>query len=147
MKWVDGQAFAPYDQWECFLSGFHAVGFSDDHAALSADLYRSPDLLVERSFDVLETWPITSAVHISQRRNHRAWMGHAACFLSHGAGAASSVAAYWMLSSKGRGVANSCVMQAVNHWIKRNENNSRPGKCRAASEQLEFPYSRLRRSA
>jgi hypothetical protein len=144
VRWVDGQAFAPYDQWECFKSGFHSIGFDEHHANQSAELYGNADLLVERSFDVLEQWPITCAVHISQRRNHRAWMGHAACFLSHGAGALSSVAAYWMLDSNGREVANSCVMQAVNHWIRRNEPNSNLESCRVANAQLEFPFWTLR---
>lgn len=121
LRWVDGQAFADYSEWECFLEGFHNVRFSEEAARQSRDLYLDMEKLLAECMRVLEKWPVTTAVHLSKARNHKAWMGHAACFVHHGAGADSSVAAYWMLDDSGRDNANNCVMEAVTSWRANHE--------------------------
>lgn len=141
LKWVEGRAFAPYEQWECFKAGFHNVPFDDQHAELSRVLYCDMPRLRVQCDRVLAEWPITSAVHISQQRNHRAWMGHAACFLSHGAGSQSSVAAYWMLDDAGRDAANNCVMEAVEKWKSQHQHLLSSDPCRPLSGPQGFLFS------
>ena len=140
MTWVDGQAFAPYEEWECYSSGFHDVGPSEPHVIESWQLYRDAKRLSAACDVVLSRWPVTAAVHLSQRRNHAAWMGHAACFLHHGAGAQSSVEAYWRLTEVGRCLANKTVLEAVKKWELEHAGRLRNDKCRDASGQLEFPF-------
>lgn len=140
MKWLDGQAFAPYEEWECHAAGFHAVGPSEAHVVESWQLYRDVKRLAAACSEVLSRWPITVAVHLSQRRNHAAWMGHAACFLHHGAGAQSSVEAYWRLTEAGRCLANRTVLDAVKAWELENVEHLQKEYSRAASGQLEFPF-------
>lgn len=141
VRWVNGSAFAHYADWECYRSGFHDVTYAEGHAEKSCELYRNIPALRVQSRRVLDEWPITSAVHISQNRNHRAWMGHAACFLSHGAGMHSSVAAYWMLDQSGRDGANACVMETVELWKRAHRTYLLKEPSRDASEQLAFQFS------
>jgi hypothetical protein len=140
VKWVDGQAFADYEQWECHRSGFHRIRFQEDHARKSAALYTDFERLQAASARVLAEWPVTVAVHLSQKRNYRAWMGHAACFLEHGAGIESSIAAYWMLTDSGRELANFCVMEAVNRWRQQHAKHLQNDISRIPSVQLEFRF-------
>jgi len=140
LRWVDGQAFASHYEWECVIAGFHSVALREEHAIESYNLYSNiPELRVWTN-RLLDEWPVTTAVHLSQKRNHRAWIGHAACFLHHGAGMDSSIAAYWMLDQAGRQNANDCVMEGYHEWTTRNKNNLEKNKCLNQSGQLVFQF-------
>lgn len=147
VRWVNGQAFAPHYDWECYTSGFHSVAFNQLQAEQSRDLYANIPELRIWTFTLLEAWPVTVAVHLSQNRNYRAWIGHAACFLHHGAGMDSSIAAYWMLDERGRDDANNCVMEGFYLWTLTNTQNLQSGSSLSASGQLEFQFWRQQGSA
>lgn len=138
LKWINGQAFAHYSEWECYQAGFHRVGYSDEHRDRAAEILGDRRLLLDASRHVIESWPITTAVHLSNPNiNKHAWMGHAACFLRCGAGERSSVAGYWALSPEGRDQANATVWGAYLEWkltFMQVENYLPP------SDQLEFLF-------
>ena len=140
VRWVNGQAFAPHYDWECYTSGFHSVAVNQLQAEQSRDLYANIPELRVWTFKLLEAWPVTVAVHLSQNRNYRAWIGHAACFLHHGAGMDSSIAAYWMLDERGRDDANNCVMEGFYSWSLTNTQNLQSGSYLSPSGQLEFQF-------
>jgi hypothetical protein len=140
VRWVNGQAFAPHWEWECYKSGFHSIAFNQMHAEKSRDLYANIPELKNWTFKLLDLWPITAAVHLSQSRNWRAWIGHAACFLHHGAGMQSSIHAYWMLDERGRESANNTVMEGYYLWKINNKLNLQIGNYQNLKNQLEFQF-------
>ncbi len=136
--WRSGRAFCHYNLWECHISGFHDVGYSKNHEQSSRAVLEDTQTLQDWSFLVLEKWPITTAIHLSNpARNPRPWMGHAACFLCHGAGEQSSVSAYLSLPARVQDIANTTVMKAVNAW---NRSHSRRVLCPSPRHQLAFPF-------
>jgi len=147
VRWINGQAFAPHWDWECYTSGFHSVAFSQQHAEQSRDLYSNVPELRVWTFKLLELWPVTVAVHLSQNRNWRAWIGHAACFLHHGAGMHSSIEAYWMLTERGREQANNTVMEGYYSWTMTNSPNLQSGSYQNPNGQLEFQFWKQQGSA
>lgn len=138
VKWVSGQAFAPYTTWECYLAGFHNADYRDVDVMAAAAILADPPRLLELGMGVIYAWPITSAVHLSiPTLNKKAWLGHTACFTGCGAGERSSVAAYWSLADVQREKANDAVWKVYEYWTdtvwKRENYPDRSG-------QLVFPF-------
>lgn len=139
-KWVDGVAFAPYTEWECWKSGLYHPTVSAEAVAESASVLRSYVRFRELAAIVPIRWPVSAAIHLSNdKRNRRAYIGAAACFIAHGATIDATHEAWWRLTAQEQKTANQVATDVVNEWLTLNAEH-----CQKPNAQLEFLYSTLR---
>lgn len=137
IKWVSGQAFAHYADWECYQANYWNGG--------SCQHDRSPksaEVLTQRFSLALETlvltWPTTCAVHLTNTGiNRRAWLGQAACFIETGNCIECTVQAWFSMTECEQSTANKTANELIERWLKV---NSRKENCRRQNAQLEFPF-------
>lgn len=104
----------------------------------SESLLRDSDRFSTACSRVAREWPITAAVHISDRaRNRRAFLGQTSCAIECGATETATRLAWWQLTPQEQSEANGVAMLAISRWER--EHSHLVG-FRNASEQLVFPF-------
>lgn len=138
LRWIDGQAFAHFTEWECRTAGYwDGRGCRHDRPADSAALLASPDF--EWAMQMLALlWPVSCAVHLTNAgTNRRAWLGQASCFLELGNCAACTVAAWGTLTPHQQLTANYYANELITQWLRA---NTEVGRCRPRNAQLELMF-------
>jgi hypothetical protein len=89
------------------------IGMPEKSAALMID----HELFRDQCLDVLESWPNSCDVNLSATViNHQAWIGHAACYLHHGASEDLTRLGWRMMTEEQQGQANLAADVAINKW-------------------------------
>jgi len=112
------RVFRHYTEWEAYGAGmWSTVPNREDSVAASVDLLAAPADLEGAMFRVLDEWPISSLVNLSDRQgNRRAWMGQAACCLAVGAPEDVTREAWGILDDLQRRAANEAADTVIATW-------------------------------
>ena len=94
------------------------AGMPEKSAALMID----HELFRDRCLAVLDRWPNSCEVNLSATViNHQAWIGHAACYLNHGASEDLTRLGWRMMTEDQQVLANLAADIAINEWGDRYE--------------------------
>lgn len=79
------QFFCEYTKWEDFINGMYEIPEKKDveeYVNSSISLLSNPDFFYKISNNVLNQWPISTKVNLTNTGcNRRAWLGQASCCL------------------------------------------------------------------
>jgi hypothetical protein len=82
------QFFAPYTQWEDWQNGMYRDVGRTEHESMvanAAKLLSNAESLKNAMTRAVNDWPISAAVNLTdQTKNHRPWLGQAACCIEFG---------------------------------------------------------------
>lgn len=137
IKWVFGQAFAHYADWECYQANYWNGGVCEHNR-----VHESARVLTQSFLPAMQTllliWPTTCAVHLTNAGiNRRAWLGQAACFIETGNCIECTVAAWFSMTETEQANANKTANELIQQWLK---TNLRKENFRQQSIQLEFQF-------
>lgn len=137
IKWVNGQAFTHYGNWECVQAGYWSGG-SCDHSMPQESVRVLRDNFSGAIKSVLLMWPVTCAVHLSNRSiNRNAWIGQSACFVECGNCIECTVDGWCTMSKIEQRLAN----EVASHWIQSYlKINSERGTFLKQNAQLELAF-------
>ena len=143
LKWVEGQAFADFNDWECFQANYWSGGnCRHDQFERSSDVLNS-SLFMDAMRSVVLCWPITSAVHLSNANtNRRSWLGQVACFFETGNCAECTVRAWFQMKQSEQKAANYVANELVRKW---NEVNFDKESYQQPNGQLELAFWKPRK--
>lgn len=115
-----GRAYAHYEDWEDWKAGLYRAVPSqlfDELRDRAADLLADPTGLEYRMRAVVDDWPTaTRVVFTNPSRNHRAWLGQAACCHHSTAPEYVTRAAWRTLDPIQQGRANSVADAVIADW-------------------------------
>lgn len=81
------QVFAPYTEWEDWRNGMYRDVSKADHerlVGLAAMLLSDTDALLDAMNATVNEWRVSAAVNLTDpTKNHRPWLGQAACCYVH----------------------------------------------------------------
>ena len=121
IKWVSGRAFAEFVYWECWLNGMYRTEHDQSWPALAAKLLSGEDVFWRACCNVIEKWPVSTAIHLSNSTiNRRAWLGQAACCLTHNIPEESTRMGWWLLASEQQDHANRIASGVIEKWNEEN---------------------------
>jgi len=136
IRWIDGQAFAHIDSWECVAAGMYGKlppAKRDETMVLAAGVLESRKVFINGCKTVFENWPISSAVHLTNDNiNQLAWLGQAACCVMHAIPEEITRLTWNTLSEDVQYAANKTASAMVVQWKKDN--------CQQAKRQLELTF-------
>jgi hypothetical protein len=136
VKWVDGRAFAHHSEWECLNAGLYEPTSDAAHINKSAELLSDTVAFAKACERVVNEWPTSAAVHLSDTsRNRRAYMGTAACFITHGSSEFATKQSWWTIDVWQRQRANEVADEAIKSWETSNAEHFRK-----RSVQLAFRF-------
>tara|TARA_Y100000310_G_scaffold325970_1_gene390242 strand:- start:221 stop:628 length:408 start_codon:yes stop_codon:yes gene_type:complete len=116
------QIFYPYWLWEDYQNGMYADPLDIEKEVIrSSELLAASDCFDKCCGEVVESWPIATAVNLTNANtNRRAWLGQAACCLRHGATERAVRLAWKEITTEDRRRAN-CI---ANEWITKYADSS-----------------------
>lgn len=138
MKWLDGQAYAPYTDWECWQHGLYLPRLQEQEVAAAVGLLGDGSAFYAACRRVLSEWPVSATVHLSDRqRNRNAYLGAAACRLVADATMVETRVAWGRLTSHQQRIANTVARTIAQHWAV----TGLPfGRSLPPSAQWAFPF-------
>lgn len=137
--WHENRAFSHYHNWEDYQSGFYKSCRCKDKRKFqqSREMLLNPVRFAESAWKAFDVWPVTCAVNLTNTSiNHKAWIGHAAAFVSHHACEKCTISAWHSLSSEEQLIANNVADLAVKEWVKKCVN----ANYQTQSTQLELTF-------
>lgn len=84
--------------------------------SLAVALLRSPERFQAALCKVLRDWPTSCRAEFTRRGNHCAWLGAAACCITHGVPEDLTRRAWWKLSVAEQLEANAVARAAEERW-------------------------------
>lgn len=127
----DGRIFHHHEKWEDWRNGlFNKSKKRIDKINLSRKILNNIEKCDEFFSRVFLEWPFCSDVNLSNRNiNRQAWLGQAACCLSHGANEDETKEAWFTLSKEEQYRANTIadyyILKFETEKMKNAENLSR----------------------
>ena len=114
------RVFTHYEEWEDWAHGLYATVPVEARGELVADaakLLASPSALGAAMREVVEEWPISSMVNLSDRgSNRRAWLGQAAACYARGVPEDLTREAWGILTPSQRTAANAAADSVIAYW-------------------------------
>jgi hypothetical protein len=114
------QVFEPYWKWECFQHGMYEAPEADDLdrlAMLSVSLLRDCISFGASSRQMVESWPVSSAVHLTAvGTNRRSWVGQASCCFAHGVPEIATRCAWKAMTERERDLANDVADEVIREY-------------------------------
>jgi hypothetical protein len=111
------QVFEPYWKWECFQSGMYNPPASTDVeqlATMAASLLRDCGAFGSTARQMVEAWPISSAVHLTAvATNRRSWVGQASCCFLYCVPEIATRSAWKALTERERDSANDVADEVI----------------------------------
>lgn len=145
VRWIDGQAFANYEHWECYLSGMYRSASDAARSSVAVSLLSNGEHFNLACRLVVSYWPVSAAVHMSARaKNRRAYLGAAACCLIAKATEMETRLAWWSLTEGQQMAANAVAEVTIAQWDQEHTPSERYLR---QSGQLVFPFLTLPVSA
>lgn len=81
------QVYAPYWDWEDFKNGMYEIPPKKDEymfICYAVNLLSDSDRFYSTGIEILENWPISTAVNLTNTNvNRKSWIGQAACNYRH----------------------------------------------------------------
>lgn len=109
-----------YTEWEDYINGMWRPETKQDeefYLQKAIDFTGNTKLYGKWMLEVLEKWPITCNVNLSNKnQNRKAWIGHAACCLAINCPEQVTRMAWWKLTEKQRIEANLQAQYAIELW-------------------------------
>lgn len=104
------QVYAPYTQWEDWQNGMYRDVSKDENArlvSLAVELLTNPSQLKLAMQEAVRDWRVAAAVNLTDlTKNHRPWLGQAACCIRHRCTEIAVREAWNSLSSEAQKMAN-----------------------------------------
>jgi hypothetical protein len=92
----------------------------DSYVMVTADLMRNPALFTVAMIRAVDEWPNScETVLTAPSMNHRAWMGHAGCFLHCGSPEDATRLGWHQLDEAEQHRANAAADDAIAEWKRR----------------------------
>jgi len=115
------QKFHDYRLWEDFQHGMYTTDIrnegSDELVLLGKALLASPEELHNAMWNVVSEWKIAAEVNLTNNGcNKRAWLGQAACSLTHNVPEILTRQSWGMLTDDERIAANKVADQIIQLW-------------------------------
>lgn len=111
------QVFEPYWKWEDFQNGMYEVPSAcelDRLAMLAASLLRDCIAFGSTARQMIEAWPVASAVHLTAvATNRRSWVGQASCCFIHRVPELATRCAWKALTDQERDCANDVADEVI----------------------------------
>ena len=118
------QVFEHYTKWEDWKAGMFSMNEQTDSElkiSASVNVLSSPDLFYDILKDVLQSWPISSAVNLTNKQqNRKAWLGAAACMFSNQAPEYITRIAWSILSEDQQKTANMIAGKIISEYENTN---------------------------
>lgn len=137
LHWIAGRAFADYRLWECYRAGLYLRRSTPPRVAAARAMLADSPRFRDTALEGLREWPISSRVHLTDPyRNHRPYLGRAACCRDAGATEWDTRIAWGLLNPDEQRRANAVADDILAHveliWTP--ERYPRP------NGPLEFPW-------
>lgn len=117
--------YHPYTLWEDHESGMYtATCFMDNHRMITECevLLKCPEWLYESMSFVTHGWFYSSEHNLTNvNRNRQAWLGQAACCLTHGAPEYLTKLAWHNLSKQEQDAANKIADEVIEVWVEKHQ--------------------------
>jgi hypothetical protein len=109
--------FISYWHWEDWKNNLYNSSIIELHITQSAALLSDQDLFYATAIKMINDWPISSAVQLSNKsRNRQAWIGQATCCYHHQASEESTKKAWWLLHEQTQSQANATADKVINMY-------------------------------
>lgn len=121
----DGRIFYHHDKWECWKNGlyYNAKANNENHIKKSVLVLSNQKLFFMWCNILKKRWPVSFEVHISNKTiNRQAWIGQAACCVSHTANQYQTISAWNELNQSEKDIANSIADFYIKNFEKENMN-------------------------
>lgn len=114
------EVFAPYWEWEDYMHGMYEppeAGDLERLAGLAASMLSDAGWFGATARQVVEAWPVASAVNLTSRTsNRRAWVGQASCSFGLRVPEVATRAAWKTLAQGVRDVANDVADEVIREY-------------------------------
>lgn len=121
--------FAEYTVWEDYLNGMYDpydIGNEEQFVTYAAEVLVNKSLFKKTCLELLEAWPISSKVNLTnQSCNRRAWLGQAACSFKYKVPEICTRMAWSRLTDMQRYEANKIADSIINFFEKNYEKESK----------------------
>ncbi len=109
-----------YTNWEDFQMGMYENTCFMDESQMIYDCALTlgcPSWLYESMMFVIIQWEVATEHHMTNAgRNRQAWLGQAACCMTHGAPEYLTKLAWWTLTPEQQVKANAVADEVIEHW-------------------------------
>lgn len=123
---INGQFFAHYEDWEDYKSGMYEtrdLSGKDEKVIKSILLLKSKEDFSRECNNVVEKWPIATKVNFTNKQqNRRAWLGAAACMISHGCTEVLTRIAWNLIDKKYQDQANLIADSVIDSFLNSKKN-------------------------
>lgn len=112
----------PFTAWEDWHAGQYALSGTTGHIGLAIRLLSAPLVLLPTMRTVVQVWPISAAVNMTNgSRNRQAWLGQASCCYLCGSPEVSTKTAWRRLTNPQRDEANGVADVVIAEWDRGNQ--------------------------
>ncbi len=112
--------FSHYKHWEDFKAGMYGLPSVTDETAtveLAAKLLKYPDGFFKVASEMINEWPVSALVNLSNRsRNRQAWIGQASCAFAFKSAEHQTKLAWHTLTIEQQDAANSVADELIEIW-------------------------------
>jgi hypothetical protein len=116
------QVYYPYWLWEDYKSGmWQKLERKEEYVFFTKaiDFTGNDELYGHWMLEVIKQWPISCENNLTDMaRNHKAWIGHAACSLAFNCPEYITRKAWWELSDNQKELANKRADYAIAIWTR-----------------------------
>lgn len=122
----------PWDELEEYQpdGGMWSIAPAQDRARLieaAEQLMANPDAFRESMRRALREWPRSVSVALTTPSlNHRAWIGHAGCWLATGSPEETTRLGWHMLDPEEQAAANQAADDVITEWRRANQPSGHP---------------------
>ena len=117
----NGRYYSNYIYLECFMSGMYssAIKFKPEMIEKCKALLSCKSEFEKMAFKMIDEWPITSKVNLSNKdQNRLAWIGQATCCYCFGCNEITVRTAWNEMSIKKQNAANKTARNVLNNFLK-----------------------------
>lgn len=118
------RVYHPYWKWEDWKNGMYSDFKVDNESELVNDcvnLFCSPINFDNACENVIENWPISTSENLSNcKQNRNAWIGAAACCITHGASEYITRIAWGKLTIEQQNIANRIAKKRIENYEIKN---------------------------
>ena len=120
--WIDNRAFTHYQKMECYKAGYFnksVCGHDRNQPRRAHSLLLDLGKFADTCNKVIEEWPNTSAIHLSDPGlNRRAWLGRITSFYLYSCCEKCTSEAWFRMSITEQSLANSVANKIISEWIE-----------------------------
>lgn len=111
------RVFYHFSIWEDWKNGFYETGRDDNMSLMSKKVLSNSSDCKAQMMRVIQEWPFSSKQNLTNiSLNRNAWLGQAACNISHGSNFIQTIDGWNMMDQMEQVRANKIAEQVIRHF-------------------------------